>query len=86
MAQANLDSPLTLDPQQVTTLRLRQAVLDFERMVVLITVDMVDSGGRVRDVRVIEADGAQVATYVGNQAGTILTRLLAKLGVTGTIA
>jgi hypothetical protein len=77
MAQATLDAPLTLDPQTVTVLRLRHATLDFDRMVVQITVDMVDAGGVVREVRVVEADGAAVATYVGNQATTILTRLLA---------
>lgn len=86
MAQVTLDAPLTLDPTQATRIVLRGARLNFSNNSIDVVVEFVDASGNIRETRVIPADGAQVATYVGNQANTILTRLLAKLGVTGTIS
>ena len=85
MSQATLDAPLTLDPQQAITLVIRGANIDFDARVVTIHFDMVSAGGAILARRTITADGATVQTWITNQEATIYGRLLAKLGVTGTI-
>lgn len=85
MSEATLDAPLTLDPQQATKLVIRGANVDFDGRVVVINFDMVAANGTILQRRSIVADGAQVQTWITNQEATIYGRLLAKLGVTGTI-
>lgn len=85
MARVTLDEPLTLDPQQATRLEIRSAQIDFDARVVIIQVDLVGANGRTLARREVTADGAQVQTWINNQESTIYQRLLAKLGVTGTI-
>jgi hypothetical protein len=84
--QATLDAPLTLDPQQATKLVIRGANVDFDGRVVLIHFDMVAANGTILQRRSIVVDGSQVQTWITNQENAIYTRLLAKLGVTGTVA
>lgn len=86
MAAATLSAPLTLDPTTATKLVLRSAVLEFGSDVVHITFDMYDAAGKLIVRRTIVADGNQVRTWVQNQEATIYARLLAKLGVAGTVA
>jgi hypothetical protein len=84
--QATLDAPLTLDPQQAARLVIRGALVDCDARVVIIHFDMVDGDGKILERRTITADGAQVQTWISNQESVIYGRLLAKLGVTGTVA
>lgn len=86
MAEVTLDTPLTLDPKQATKLVLRSAVIEFDSRALQIDYVLVDADGKVVDRRRITATGAQVRAWITNQEATILNRLLAHLGVTGTIA
>lgn len=83
---ATLDAPLTLDPQQAITLKLRQTMVDHTERVVILYFDLIDGGGNVVAQRRLTADGAQVQAWITAQETTIYQRLLSKLGVTGTIA
>jgi hypothetical protein len=47
---------------------------------------LVDANGKIVDRRRLTATGAQVRAWIDNQEATIYGRLLAALGVTGTIA
>jgi hypothetical protein len=85
MAQVTLDAPLTLDPKQATKLVLRRADIDFTARTVEIDYVLVDATGKTIDRKRITASGAQVQTWINNQETTIYGRLLAALGVTGTI-
>ena len=84
--QATLDTPLTLDPKQATKLVVRSAVIEFDSRAVQIDYEMIDASGKTVDRRRITATGAAVQTWITNQENTIYTRLLASLGITGTIA
>lgn len=86
MAEATLDAPLTLDPKQATKLVVRHADIDFAARTVDIDYFLVDATGKVIDRKRITASGAAVQTWITNQETTIYNRLLASLGVTGTIA
>ena len=86
MAQANLNSPLVLNPAQAVTLRLERTTIDHNARVVHIHVSLLSSEGALLESRTIQADGAQIQTWITNQENLILTRLLARLGVTGTIS
>lgn len=86
MVRATLDAPMTLDPQTAVTLKLRRFTAECDSRVIQITIVMVDDQGKIVGERTIQADGAQVNTWITNQEAVILNRLLAKLGVTGTIA
>lgn len=86
MAQATLDAPLTLDPTQAFTLRLRRFVGECDARVVQITVVMLDAQGKIVGERTIQADGVAVRNWLTNQETTILNALLSKLGITGTVA
>ena len=86
MAQITLDVPLTLNPQQAARLVIRGALVDFDGRVVTINFDLVAANGSVLERRSITATGAAVQTWINNQETTIYQRLLAALGVTGTIA
>jgi hypothetical protein len=85
MAQAALTSPLTLDPTEAVTLRLRRFVGECDARVVQVTVVMLDAGGNIVGERTIQADSAAVKTWLTNQETTILNALLNKLGISGTI-
>jgi hypothetical protein len=84
--EATLSAPLTLNPAQATKLIVRFAVLEFGADVVQITYDLVNAAGKVIHRETITADGAAVKTWVQNQEAVIYARLMAKLGVTGTVA
>lgn len=86
MAQVALDVPFTLDPAQATRFVLQHATLDFVGNRMQVTVNAVNSSGTILQTKTVLASGAAVTTYLNNQASTILTRLLAQLGVTGTIS
>jgi hypothetical protein len=86
MATATLDAPLSLSTLQATKLVIRSAHFEFGAGAVQIRFDMVDASGAVVDQRNITVQGGVVATYVANQEATIYSRLLAFLGVTGTVA
>jgi hypothetical protein len=86
MAQATLDAPLTLDPTQAVKLKIMSFNTECDARVVTIRFAMLDASGKVVSERTVQADGAQVQTWITNQETTIYNRLLAKLGVTGTIA
>lgn len=85
MAEAVLDAPLTLNPQTATRLVLRSYVVEVGAGVIQIAFDLVDASGKVLESRRIVADGPAVQTYIANQSATIVARLLAKLGLTGTV-
>ena len=85
MAEATLDAPLDLDPRTAAKLRIRSFQADCDGRVVTIIYDLVDSDGKVVDRRQRVATGSQVQTWITNQEATIYTRLLAELGVTGTV-
>lgn len=86
MAEATLSAPHTLDARQAVTLRVRSMRVDHVARVVGVTIDYVDSGGVVIHTVQRQLSGAQVDTWIGNQEGIILTRYLAAVGLTGTIA
>ncbi len=86
MAKATLDAPLTLDPQQATTLTIVAATLEFGSKQMQIHYELRAANGGLLEKRTITADGVAVQTYVGNQEAILYTRLLAKLGVSGTVA
>lgn len=86
MAQATLDAPLTLDPQQAARIKIRTAEMDLTNRVLILVYDLYDGDGKHLGRRSLVADGAQVQTYLTNQEATLYARLLAKLGVTGTVA
>jgi hypothetical protein len=85
MAEATLTSPLTLDPQQAVKLRFADATIDFVTRTVFARYELVDNAGAVIAQRTMKLTGAQVQTWITNQENTLYTRLLAQLGVTGTI-
>lgn len=86
MAEATLDSPLTLDPQTCAKLRLVHSTVDHVQRVVIARYDLVDSNGVVLQQRTVRLTGAAVNTWITNNENTLYTRLLAQLGVTGTVA
>ncbi len=86
MAIATLDAPLPLSTLQATKLVLRSTLLEFDAGAVQIRFDLVDATGAVVEQRAITVQTPVVATYVANQQATIYARLLAFLGVTGTVA
>lgn len=86
MAQATLSSPLTLDPRQAVTLRVRGFKVDDVERAVMVLIDYVDSGGTVIRTDTQKLTGAQVDTWISNQESTLLTRYLAAKGLTGTVA
>jgi hypothetical protein len=86
MAEVTLDAPLTLDPKQATRLVIRYWHVEPDAGVVQVGYDLFDASGKLLERRAITADGAQVQTWIANNTNTIYTRLLAKLGVTGTVA
>ena len=85
MAQATQDAPLTLDPTQATKLRIKSFTAECDSRAVSIVVHYLDAGDQIVAEKTIQVDGAQVNTWMTAQETTIYTRLLAKLGVTGTI-
>jgi hypothetical protein len=85
MSNVTLDAPLTMDPSQAVRLVLRSSEIDFEALTMRLTVDFVAADNRILARRVITVDGPAVQTYIANQKTTIATRLMAKLGVTGTV-
>lgn len=85
MAQITLSAPLTLNPTTATKLVVRSTTIEHGAKVISIQVDMVDADGAIVEQRTVQASGAAVATWIANQEATIVARLLAKLGVTGTI-
>lgn len=85
MAEATLDSPLTLDPQQATKLVIRGVQIDLDGRDMTIHFDLVGAGNVILARRSVVATGSQVQTYISNQETNYYTRLLAKLGITGTI-
>lgn len=86
MAEATLDAPLDLDPRQAAKVIIRNWHVEPDEGVVQISYDLVAQDGTLLDRRIATADGAQVRTWIANNTNTIYTRLLAKLGVTGTVA
>jgi GTP cyclohydrolase III len=86
MAQATLNAPLILDPQVATKLIIRNAMIDFEGRVLVIHFDLVDADGKMLARRSVVADGSAVQTWISNQESIVYTRLLAKLGLTGSVA
>lgn len=86
MAEAILDAPHTLDPRQATRLRVRSIQADNVARVVGVTIDYLDVGGAVIQTVQRQLTGPQIDTWIANQEGTILTRYLALVGLTGTIA
>lgn len=85
MAEATLDSPHTLDPRQATKLRVRSIRVDNVARTVGVTIDYLDAGNAVVQTVQRQLSGAQIDTWIANQEGTILTRYLALVGLTGTI-
>jgi hypothetical protein len=83
--KATLDTPLTLDPQQAVDVDIVSTQIDHKARVLIVTFDLLDSNGNAIARRTATAGGAQVQTWIGNQETTIYQRLLAKLGLTGTI-
>lgn len=86
MAEATLTAPHTLDPRQAVKLRVRSMHVDNVSRVVGVTIEYVDAGGVVIHTAQRQLSGAQVDTWIANQEGPILTRYLAAVGLTGTIA
>lgn len=86
MAEATLSAPLTLDPQQAAKLVIRNVLVEFGARTLQVEYDLVDGTGKLLQRRTVTADGAAVQTWIGNQEATLYARLLAKLGVTGTVA
>lgn len=85
MSTVSLDSPLVLNPQQAATLRLERTTIEHDAKVVQIQVALVAANGTILERRTVQAGGAAVQTWIANQEATILGRLLATMGVTGTI-
>lgn len=86
MATATLDAPLPLSTVQAAKLVIRHIVLEVDAGAIQIRYDMVDASGATVDQRTVTVQNATSATYVANQAATIGAKLLAALGVTGTVA
>ena len=85
MAQVTLDAPLTLNPLAATRIVLRHSVIEHGPNVVQVAFDLVDANGAVLEQRRLTLTGAAIQTWIANQESTLLTRLLNRLGVTGTI-
>ena len=86
MAQATFDSPFTLNPVQATGAVIRSTKVDHVARTVSVTFDLVRADGTVVEGRNVKLEGAAVQTWITNQESALLTRLLAKMGITGTIA
>lgn len=86
MATATLSAPYTLDPRQAASLRVRAIQVDNVARAVGVTIEYLDAGGVVVQTVQHQLTGAQVDTRIANQEGTILTRYLSLVGLTGTIA
>ena len=86
MSTATLSSPLTLDPRQAVTLRVRGFKVDDVGRAVTVMIEYVDSVGVVIKTDQQKLTGAQVDTWIANQESTLLTRYLAAMGLTGTVA
>ncbi len=86
MAQVTLDAPLVLNPQQATTLRIEHTHIEHAARVVRIDFVLVASDGAILERRTLTATGTQVSNWITAQEATIYGRLLAALGVTGTVA
>lgn len=86
MAKIVLDNVLTVDPQNIKELRHVMTEIDPVKKEIRVTVDIIALSGRPMGQRTFHADGPAVETYIANQEGTILGRILTKLGVTGTIS
>jgi hypothetical protein len=80
-----LSSPLTVNPTQVAKLQVRHTAIDHQARVAVVFLDMLDASGAVVESRSVTLNGTQVAAWVDNLRDTIVSRLLAKLGVTGSI-
>jgi exonuclease III len=86
--KATLNSPMVLNPTSATRITLCNAMLDFQRRLIRVEVDLLDDDDKMKERRVIEVsadDVPVVGTYLDNQQSTLLTRVMAKLGVTGNI-
>ncbi len=87
MATATLDAPLVLNPQQATTLRIEQTHIEHGARVVRFEFAMVaEDGVTILERRTLTATGAAVQNWITAQESTLYGRLLAALGVTGTVA
>lgn len=88
MAQANLTAPITLDPTQASSIKLQSVRFDYTSTPhqLFLLFAYLDGVGNVVNTREVVASDAAVQTYMANQETNILTRLMARLGLTGTIA
>jgi hypothetical protein len=86
MAQAVLSAPLTLDPQTCTKLVLKKTIIEHDAKAVQLHFDLVGADGKVLASRSLTATGAQVTTWINNQEAILVNRLLAVLGLTGTVS
>lgn len=84
--ECTFDAPLSLDARQAAKVVIRSATLDLVARELLVNITLYDGSGNVLEHRQIIATGGAVQTYLSNQEATIYARLLAKLGVTGTVA
>ncbi len=86
MAVATLSAPLTLDPRQAVTLRVRTTKVDHDTRVVGVAIDYIDAGGNVVHTVSRQLSGAQIESWISNQESALLTRYMAAAGLTGTVS
>lgn len=86
MAEATLTAPITVDPRQGVKLRVRSFEAIDAMGAVAVVIEYLDAGGNVVKTDRDTLTGAQIVTWIANQESPILTRYMAKNGLTGTIA